>query len=245
MRPASRPCAGVDGNPPNRGAFPSKFLLPKFSDDATLSRIKEKPIAMEKPNSLELPSNTETQKRRLARLLTAAGELDGLSKFGIICIFFAWFFIDTLVVSVGSVKHGVRFFDASAVIADPTRMFFSIDTSFGVIVFALVCCLCLMGPLAPHIWRNRLAWLAYLLPLILIVVCGLLLYSKTSGEIVATPGDASGLRGSVMTFANKILQRGSDLVSRHVAVGAGGYVALLGSLVLGYQGMRRFLHRPS
>ncbi len=93
---------------------------------------------MDKPNSLGVPSDTEIQKGRLARLMTAAGELDGLSKFSIVCIFFAWFFIDTLVVSVGSVKHGVRFFDAAAVIADPTRMLFSIDTSFSAIVFALV-----------------------------------------------------------------------------------------------------------
>jgi hypothetical protein len=124
-------------------------------------------------------------------------------------------------------------------------MFFSIDTSFGVLVFALLCCLTLMGPLAPHMWRNRFAWLAYLLPLALIVVCGLLLYSKTSGEMLPTPSDAGGLRANMMSLANKILQRGSDLVARHVAVGAGGYVALLGSLVLGYQGLRRFLDRPA
>jgi hypothetical protein len=195
---------------------------------------------MDNPSSLGVPSGTETHKGLLGRIVTAAVQLDTSSKFAIICVFFAWFFIDTLEVSVGSIKHGVRFFDASAVIADPTRMFFSIDTSFGVIVFSLLCCLCLMGPLAPHIWRTRLAWLAYLLPLILIVVCGLLLYSKTSGEILATPSDANAVRASVMNLANKILQRGSDLIARHIAVGAGGYVALLGSLVLGYQGLSRF-----
>jgi hypothetical protein len=200
---------------------------------------------MDKPTSLGMPSSTQTQRSRLARILSTAGELDGPSKFAIICVFFAWFFIDTLVVSVGSIKHGVRFFDASAVIADPTRMFFSIDTSFGVILFTLLCCLCLIAPLAPHVWRNRLAWLAYLLPLVLIIVCGLLLYSKTSGDLLAAPSDAGSLRSSVMNFANKILQRGSDLVARHVAVGAGGYVALLGSLVLAYQGMRRFLNKRS
>jgi len=199
---------------------------------------------MDKPSSLEMPSNAETQKGTLAQLITAAGALDALSKFAIISVFFAWFFIDTLEVRLGSIKHGVRFFDAGAVIADPTRMFFSIDTTFGVVVFALVCFLCLMGPLAPHIWRNRFAWLAYLLPLLLIIVCGLMLYSKTSGEILATPSDVNGLSGSVTSLANKILQRGSDLVARHVAVGAGGYVALLGSLVLGYQGLRRFLNLP-
>jgi hypothetical protein len=199
---------------------------------------------MDNPSSLEMPSNAETQKGTLARIIAAAGEPDALTKFAIISVFFSWFFIDTLEVSVGSIKHGVRFFDAAAVIADPTRMFFSIDTTFGVVLFSLVCFLCLMGPLAPHMWRNRFAWLAYLLPLVLIVCCGLMLYSKTSGEILATPSDANGLSGSVVSLANKILRRGSDLVSRHVAVGAGGYVALLGSLLLGCQGLRRFLNRP-
>lgn len=199
---------------------------------------------MDKTDSMDMPSSAQHQKGRLARFVSATGELDGIAKVAIICVFFAWFFIDTLVVSVGSMKHGVRFFDAGAVIADPTRMFFSIDTTFGVLLFGVLCCLCLIAPLAPHLWRNRVAWIGYLAPLVLIVVCGLLLYSKTSGEILAAPSDAGGLRSSVMSLANKILQRGSDLVSRHVAVGAGGYVALFGSLVLGYQGIRRFLRKP-
>ena len=198
---------------------------------------------MDKTDSMDMSSSAQHQQGRLARFISAATGLDGITKFAIICVFFAWFFIDTLVVSVGSMKHGVRFFDA-AVIADPTRMFFSIDTSFGVLLFGVLCCLCLIAPLAPHLWRNRVAWIGYLAPLALIVVCGLLLYSKTSGEILAAPSDAGGLRGSVMSLANKILQRGSDLVSRHVAVGAGGYVALFGSLVLGIQGFRRFLRKP-
>jgi hypothetical protein len=199
---------------------------------------------MENPGSLGVPSGTETHRGLAARIMAAAGGLDSASKFAIVSVFFAWFFIDTLEVSLGSIKHGVRFFDAAAVIADPTRLFFPIETTFGVISFALICCLCLLGPLAPQLWRSRLAWLAYLLPLTLIVVCALLLYSKTSNEILAAPSDGGGLRTSVLNLANKILQRGSDLVARHVAVGAGGYVALLGSLVLGYQGMRRFLNKP-
>jgi hypothetical protein len=205
----------------------------------------EEPHAMDKPTSMEMPGSAQPHKGRSARIRSAAAELDGIAKLAIVCVFVAWFFIDTLVVSVGSIKHGVRFFDASAVIADPTRMFFSIDTTFSVLLFALLCCVCLIAPLAPHLWRNRLAWVGYLAPLALILVCGLLLYWKTSGEILATPSDAGGLSSSVMSWANKLLQRGSDLVSRHVAVGAGGYVALLGSLVLGLQGIRRFLRKPT
>jgi hypothetical protein len=198
---------------------------------------------MDKPQSIDMPSSAQPHKGRLARVFSAAAEMDLSAKFGIVCVFFAWFFLDTLVVSVGSIKHGVRFFDAGAVIADPTRMFFSIDTTFGVILFAILCLACLLAPLAPHLRHTRAAWIAYLAPLALIVVCGLLLYSKTSGEILATPSDAGSLKSSVMSLANKILQRGSDLVSRHVAVGAGGYVALIGSLVLAYSGIQR-LRKP-
>jgi hypothetical protein len=199
---------------------------------------------MDKPQSMNLPgSSAQPQKGRLARVISAAAEMELAAKFALICVFFAWFFLDTLVVSVGSVKHGVRFFDAGAVIADPTRMFFAIDTTFSVLLFTLLCLACVLAPLAPHLWRTRAAWLGYVVPLVLMVVCGLMLYSKTSGEILATPADANGLTGSVMSFANKILQRGSDLVSRHVAVGAGGYIAIIGSLVLAYFGVRRFFRQ--
>ena len=199
---------------------------------------------MDKPQSIDLPNSSEQpQKGHVSRMISAAAEMQLSAKFALICVFFAWFFLDTLVVSVGSIKHGVRFFDAGAIIADPTRMFFSIDTTFGVILFTILCLACVLAPLAPHLWRTRVAWLGYLAPLVLMVACGLLLYSKTSGEILATPADANSLTGSVMSFANKILQRGSDLVSRHVAVGAGGYVAMLGSLVLAYFGSQRLFRK--
>jgi hypothetical protein len=198
---------------------------------------------MDKPQSVDLRSSVQPQRGRLTRVLAAAIGMELSAKFAIICVFFAWFFIDTLVVSLGSVSHGVRFFDAGAIIADPSRMFFSIDTTFGVLLFGTLCIACLLLPLAPHLSRNRLAWLAYLAPLALIVACGLLLYSRTSAEILATPSDASALKNTVMSFANKLLQRGSDYVSKHVAIGAGGYVALIGSSFLAYTGIHRLLRR--
>jgi hypothetical protein len=200
---------------------------------------------MDEPQSVDLPSNPQLPRGRLARLFAAAGAMDLSAKFALVCVFFAWFFVDTLVVSLGSVSHGVRFFDAGAIIADPTRMFFSVDTTFGVLLFGALCIACLLLPLAPHLSRKRPAWLAYLAPLVLIVVCGLLLYSKTSAEMLATPSDAGGLKASVMGFANKLLQRGSGYVAKHVAVGAGGYVALIGSLFLAYLGIHRFFRKPN
>ncbi len=191
---------------------------------------------METPRQLEV---ARTQSL-FGRVLRAAAQLDTSSRWAIGCILVGWFFIDTLVVSLGSLQHGVRFFDISAVIADPTRMFFGVDTSIQRVVFGLICLACLLAPLAAHISSNRFAWIGYLAPLVLIVVCGALLYSKASSDFLSTPNDANSVSGDLIRFANHLLRQGSGLASKHVSVGAGGYVALIGSLVLAAQGIRRF-----
>jgi len=76
--------------------------------------------------------------------------------------------------------------------------------------------------------------------LILIMLCGALPYSGTSREFFAATGDAGSLGGSVIRFANNLVRQGSGLVSKHVSIGAGGYLGLIGSLVLSAQGLRRF-----
>jgi hypothetical protein len=77
------------------------------------------------------------------------------------------------------------------------------------------------------------------------VICGALLYSKTSGEFFAAPADATSLGGSVIRFANDLVRRSTGLVSRHVSIGVGGYLAFAGALVLAMQGMRHLRrHAP-
>ena len=157
----------------------------------------------------------------------------------ILAIFVGWFFVDTLVASLGSLQHGVRFFDISSAIADPTRIFFAVDASWQRGLFVLLCLLCLLAPILPH-WRTaRWAWAAYLAPLALMAACGALLYSRTSSELFSAPQNAQSLSSSVIHFANDLMHRGSGLVARHVSIGVGGYLAFAGSLVLAVQGMRR------
>jgi len=181
----------------------------------------------------------------LDKLLRAAAQIDGVSLLAMLGILIGWFFIDTLVVSLGSLRHGVRFFDITGAIADPTRIFFGVDGFFQRIFFGLICFVCLLAPLLPHWRRYRLAWAAYLAPLALMLLCSALLYSKTSSDFVSAPGDANALGNSVMRFANDLVHRGSGLVSRHISIGVGGYLAFAGTLVLAVQGIRQFRHHAA
>jgi hypothetical protein len=198
---------------------------------------------MDAPPTLDIP----TGRPLLSRYVRAFSELDASSKLALVIVAMGWFFMNTLVASLGSFQHGVRFFDMSAIIADPTRLFFGVNAPFHRIVFGLICVASLVAPLAPHLEvaptpleRRKSLWLCYAVPLALLVVCGVLLYVRTSGDFFADPGDPNSMTGSLMHFANGLVRRGSDMVSRHISVGAGAYLALLGSSVLASQGVRRF-----
>ena len=185
----------------------------------------------------------------VGRAIRAFAEVDGTSKLAMVCLIFAWFFMNTLVVSLGSLQHGVRFFDMSAVIADPTRLFFGVDAWFHEAFFGLLCLACVVAPLAPHILRpvgeergavfGKPVWPFYLAPLALMVICGSLLYTRSSGEFFAPPPDPKSFTGSIVHFANDLARRGGDLVSQHISVGAGAYLGLIGCVVLAVQGLRR------
>ena len=191
---------------------------------------------------MDTPSQLQAAERPslVSRVVRAAAELDTPSKFAILCIFFGWFLIDTLVVTLGSLQHGVRFFDISALIADPTRLFFGVQGSSQRIFFSLLCVFCLLAPLLPHLRRGRVNWLGYLAPLLLMLICGVLLYSRTSGEFFAARSDAGQAAGSLIRFANGLVHQGTGLVAKHVSVAVGGYLALIASMVLALRGARRF-----
>src|ERR1700722_20538049 len=123
---------------------------------------------------MDAPGNLQTAAppTLAARLLKAAGQIELASKIAIVCVFFGWFLVDTLVVTLGSVQHGVRFFDISAVIADPSRMFFGLQGSLHRVFFIPLCLICLCAPLLPHVRSMRVLWLSYAAALALLVICG-------------------------------------------------------------------------
>jgi hypothetical protein len=203
-------------------------------------------VQMESPESLPAAPAAAP----MADILRAARRIDGAGRMAMLAIFVGWFFLDTLVASLGSLQHGVRFFDISSAIADPTRIFFAADVSWQRGLFVLLCLFCLLAPILPH-WRTahrrtaRWAWAAYLAPLALMAACGVLLYSQTSSELFSAPPDAQSWSSSVIHLANGLVHRGSGLVARHVSIGTGGYLAFAGSLALAVQGMRRLIGAAS
>jgi hypothetical protein len=170
----------------------------------------------------------------------APRQIDGVTLAAMLAILIGWFFVDTLVVSVGSLQHGVRFFDLSSAIANPMKIFFRVDGSFQRVMFGAVCLACLLAPVLAHRRRARWAWAAYLAPLALMLISAALLYSRTSGEFLASSADPNSLRGNVIRFANNLVHGGGVLISRHISIGSGGYLAFAGSVVLALRGTRHF-----
>jgi hypothetical protein len=195
---------------------------------------------------MDAPGNLQTAAppTLVARLLKAAGQIDLASKLAMVCVFFGWFLVDTLVVTLGSLQHGVRFFDMSAVIADPSRIFFGLHGSVHRMFFIPLCVVCIFAPLLPHFRRMRVLRLCYVAPLALMVICGVLLFWRTSGEFIVAPSSAGRVGGNLIQLANDLVHHGGDLVARHVAIGVGGYLALAASLVLALQGVRSFRKSP-
>jgi len=177
--------------------------------------------------------------------LRAASRLEGLTWLALVCVVAGWFFLDTLVVTVGPWRRAVHFYELATVIANPTRLFLGIDRAQlpGIIAFTVLCLGVLSTPLAPFLSRLREAWLAYLTPLALMLICGAWLYARTSGDFFNTAADTGTLTSDVVRFANDLLHHATQPVARRVSIGAGSYVAIAACLFLAYHGVRRYRER--
>jgi hypothetical protein len=167
-------------------------------------------------------------------------KLDTASLIALFSIFLGWFFIETLAVTLGTLVHGVRFFDLPAVIADPTRMFFAIETTARTYLFGALCLFCLLLPFVVVLRRERWTWFTYCAPLALMLICSTLLYARSSGEFFTVPADTASVSSNLIRFANGLVHRGSGVVARHVTVGVGGYLAFTGSVLLAAMGVRGY-----
>jgi hypothetical protein len=176
------------------------------------------------------------------RLSRATGELGVVTLLAMVCVLIGWFFTDTVVASMGPLVHTVRFFGLADAIANPLRLFLGGDVTSVTVAFSVLCIACILAPLVPHWAGNRALWPAYCAPLLLIILIGLTLYFRASHDLFSTPDDADPVSRDLVRLANDLVNKGGQLVARHVGVGPGAYLGSIGSLVLAVWGFR--LVRP-
>ena len=171
-----------------------------------------------------------------------ARSLEPAAAAATLCIVVGWFFTDTLLATVGPFRNGISFIELPVIIGNPAALITGVHRSNPLIVisFAFVCGLAVLAPLAPHFWKERVAWLALLAPLGLMCVCALLLYDRTAGSFIAGPEVETSLTSNVVRIANDLLGRGGAVAARRVSVGAGAYLAATGSIFLAVRGLLGF-----
>jgi hypothetical protein len=169
-------------------------------------------------------------------------KIDQAAVLAMVLIAVGWFLMNTLVVNFGLWQEGIHFYDLLAVIRDPAGRLSSMDHSqpYLTVGFALVCIVALLVPTAPMIYKTRAAWFVYLIPLALMVACGAVLYARTSTSYFHPDDNAPAVSAYLARIAARVAKKASDMVATRISIGAGAYVALLGSCWLGLHGLRRF-----
>ncbi|HET6555009.1 MAG TPA: hypothetical protein VFG49_15890 [Dyella sp.] len=172
--------------------------------------------------------------------LRAIARWDPLTWLAVICLLLGWFYVKCLIVWVSGIEHGVRFYDLPAIVLKPSQLFFGVRHYYLLLAlpFGALCLACIYALLLPYQGLPRETWLLHLLPLIVLVGSYALLYHRTGHELIRTDPDT--VAGDLTRLANNLWSRGTGLVTRHVSVAGGAYVALAGSLFLAARGLLRY-----
>jgi hypothetical protein len=194
-------------------------------------------------NGTSAVPTAQASQSAFAPFASALARIDVATWAALIAIVLGWFLLETLRVEWGPIDRRVPFYDLAVVVSSPMTLFTGTEghRGLGTVLFVTLCCISLLMPLLPYVWRNRFAWLASAAPLALMLVAAFLLYTRTSDSL---PPPDSGLADTiahdVRHLANHILHHARESVARKVTFAAGGYFAVLGSLYLGARGVRGF-----
>ena len=164
-----------------------------------------------------------------------------VSLLALALVFSGWFLMDTLRTSIGAITLEFHFFDMAAIIAEPARLFTGVGSNLAYLTlpFGLLCALVLASTLAPYLSGSRTARLARGAPLLLMLVCGAILYSQTSQDTFVAAQSAGDVSNALINLANVMARHTIGVVARHVGVGGGAWVAAAGALYLGYTAVKR------
>jgi hypothetical protein len=136
----------------------------------------------------------------------------------------------------------VRFYDLGTVLRDPSWLVHGAGSAHALEAFAFgtLSALVLLAPLAAHRFGSRSSWLLYALPLALMLLCGIILYAKTSQPYVRASSETGAVGALLARVANNVIGQAADTIARRISIGAGGYLALVAAAYLAYQGWKGF-----
>jgi hypothetical protein len=140
-----------------------------------------------------------------------------------------------------------HFFDLPAIMKTPSRLLTGVGSarSFGTIAFGVICLITAGAPILARREVPRAAWLLHSAPLLLMVVCAIVLYVKTSSAHIQ-PGEGMGrFGGYIARWANGVTDWSGDVVARHISIGAGAYLSLIASSWLAVKGVRQLRPPPA
>ena len=169
-------------------------------------------------------------------------QVDRQTWIALICVVVGWFFLATVVTTVGPVKQKYHFFDMLTVMLNPAWLLYGMGSSHPLesVAFGLLDLAVLVLTLVPFIVKKRSAWLLSVAPLALMLLCGFELYAKTAGPFFEATQRAGPIANALVRFGNSVAQGTGNAVARHISIGLGAYLALLASGFLAVQGLRAF-----
>jgi hypothetical protein len=169
-------------------------------------------------------------------------KVDRQTWIALVCLAVGWFFLATLVTTIGSVKQKYHFFDMLTVMLNPAWLLYGLGSSHPMesVAFGLLNLVVLVLPIVPFIVRKRSASLLSVAPLVLMLLSGYALYKRTSGPYFAATERGGHWTNALVNFGNALAEGVGDAVARHISVGLGAYLALLAALFLAVKGLRTF-----
>ena len=169
-------------------------------------------------------------------------KVDRQTWIALVCLAVGWFFLATLVTTIGSVQQKYHFFDMLTVMLNPAWLLYGLGSSRPMesVAFGLLDLVVLVLPIVPFIVRKRSASLLSVAPLVLMLLSGYALYKRTSGPYFAATERGGHWTHALVNFGNALAESVGDAVARHISVGLGAYLALLAALFLAVKGLRTF-----
>ena len=168
-------------------------------------------------------------------------KIDSPTWIALACVLLGWFGLNTLIATFGPIEHTVRFYDLPVVMNDPRWLLTGAQDAFPLsrVVFGLVCLVSLTAPLLPRLGFPRVPHLLSAAPFLLMLLCGIVLYVKSSSTHIEANAGLGRLSGYLAKWANGATSWSGDVVARHIAIGAGGYLSFLASGFLAVRGVVR------